>query len=135
MLLEDGLCYDQYVLLTKLLAFVLLHFVLQDQTCLLSRYLLTSYFYIPISYDEKDIFFAVSLEGPVGLHRTIQHQLLQLKRLKQPWVDATKVNKISKAHTVHAVRDRAAALVENHSCSQSPDLECGDGKPFPRRQH
>ena len=96
---------------------------------------MTSYFYIPISYDEKDIFFDVSLEGPVGLHRNIQHQLLQLKRLKQPWVDATKVNKISKAHTVHAVRDRAAALVENHSRGQSPDLECGDGKPFPRRQH
>ena len=34
-LLEKGVCYDQCVLLTKLLAFALLHFVLQRQTCLL----------------------------------------------------------------------------------------------------
>ena len=32
---EEGVCYDQCVLLAKLLAFALLHFVLQDQTCLL----------------------------------------------------------------------------------------------------
>ena len=37
------------------------------------RYLLTSYFCIPIAYDEKDIFFLVLvLEGLVGLHRTIE---------------------------------------------------------------
>ena len=36
MLLEKGLCYDQCLLLAKLLlAFALLHFVLQGQTCLL----------------------------------------------------------------------------------------------------
>ena len=35
MLLEEGVCYDQYILLAKLLAFALLHFVLQSQTCLL----------------------------------------------------------------------------------------------------
>ena len=35
------------------------------------RYLLTFYFCIPITYDEKDIFFLVLvLEGLVGLHRT-----------------------------------------------------------------
>ena len=35
-LLEDGVCYDQCLLLAKLLlAFALLHFVLQGQTCLL----------------------------------------------------------------------------------------------------
>jgi len=34
-LLEKGVCYDQHVLLVKLLAFALLHFVLQGQTCLL----------------------------------------------------------------------------------------------------
>ena len=34
-LLEEGVCYDQCILLAKLLTFALLHFVLQDQTCLL----------------------------------------------------------------------------------------------------
>ena len=43
-----------------------------------SRYLLTSSFCIPASYNEKDIFFLESvLEGLVGLHRTVQLQLLQ----------------------------------------------------------
>ena len=42
-----------------------------------SKYLLTSYFCIPVHYDEKDIFLGVLvLEGLVGLHRTIQLQLL-----------------------------------------------------------
>ena len=40
-----------------LLAFALLHFVLQGQICCYSRYLLTSYFCIPVPYDERDIFF------------------------------------------------------------------------------
>ena len=34
-LLEEGVCYDQCVLLAKLLAFDLLHFVPQGQICLL----------------------------------------------------------------------------------------------------
>ena len=32
---EEYVCYDQCILLAKLLAFALLHFVLQGQTCLL----------------------------------------------------------------------------------------------------
>ena len=36
-LLEEGVCYDQCVLLAKLLAFALLHFVLQGQRFLLLR--------------------------------------------------------------------------------------------------
>ena len=65
-----------------MLVFALVHFVLQGQTHLeiprVSRYLLTSYFCIPVHYDEKDIFLGVLvLEGLVGLHRTIQLQLLQ----------------------------------------------------------
>ena len=62
-----------------LLAFALLHFVLQGQTYLYSRYLLTSYFCILIPYDEKDFFggfLVLVLEGLIGLHRTIQLQLL-----------------------------------------------------------
>ena len=40
--------------------------------------ILTSFFCIPVPYAEKDIFFLVLvLEGIVGLHRTIQLQLLR----------------------------------------------------------
>ena len=43
-----------------------------------SRCFLTSYFCIPVPYNEKDIFFwMLVLKGLVGLHRTIQLQLLQ----------------------------------------------------------
>ena len=39
---------------------------------------LTSYFCIPVPYNEKDIFFGVLvIKGLVGLHRTVQLQLLQ----------------------------------------------------------
>ena len=41
-------------------------------------YFLTSYFCIPVTYNEKDIFLGVLvLEGLIGLHRTVQLQLLQ----------------------------------------------------------
>ena len=43
-----------------------------------SGHVLTSYFCIPVPYNEKDIFFWVLVVGHlVGLHRTIQLQLLQ----------------------------------------------------------
>ena len=49
-----------------------------------SRYFLTSYFCIPVPYNEKDIFFwllilegLIGLLSLVGLHRTVQLQLLQ----------------------------------------------------------
>ena len=59
-----------------LLAFVVLHSVLQ--ICLLLQVFFTSYFCIPVPYNEKVIFFWVLvLKGLVGLHRTIQLQLLQ----------------------------------------------------------
>ena len=78
-LLEKGVCYDQWVLLAKLY---------QPLPCFIpyskakfacySRCFLTSYFCIPVSYNEKNIFFWVLvLEGLVGLHRTVQLQLLQ----------------------------------------------------------
>ena len=60
-----------------LFAFALLHSVLQGQICLLLC-LLTSYFSIPVPYNEKNIFFWVLvLEGLVGLHRTVQLHLHQ----------------------------------------------------------
>ena len=71
-LLEKGVCYDQCVLLAKLLAFALLHSVLQGQICCYSRYFLTSYSCIPVPCNEKDIFFGLILKGLVGLHRTVQ---------------------------------------------------------------
>ena len=45
-----------------------------------SRYLLTSYFCIPVPYDENNIFslfLVLVLEGLVSLHRNVQLQLLQ----------------------------------------------------------
>ena len=59
-----------------LLAWALLHFVLQGQTCLLFWDLLNSSFCIPVPYDEKDFFFLLVLEGLVGHHRTDQLKLL-----------------------------------------------------------
>ena len=40
---------------------------------------MTSYFSIPVPYNEKDVFFflVIVLKGLVGLHRTVQLQLLQ----------------------------------------------------------
>ena len=81
-LLEEGVYYDQCVLLAKLLAFALLYLVPQGQPCLLLQvsldFLLLS---IPFPYDEKDIFFCLFLvlvlEGLVGFHRTFQLQLLR----------------------------------------------------------
>ena len=62
--------------------FALLHFVPKAKLACYSRYLLTSYFYIPVPYDEKDIFVGMLvLQGLVGLHRTIQLQLLQCYQL------------------------------------------------------
>ena len=56
-LLEKDVCYDQHVLLTKLLAFPLLHFVLQGQTCLLLQVSLDFLLCIPVPYTETDIFW------------------------------------------------------------------------------
>ena len=60
-----------------LLAFALLHSVLKAIFACYSRCFLTFYFCIPVPYNEKDIFFGCYLKGLVGLHRTVQLQLLQ----------------------------------------------------------
>ena len=60
-LLEEGVCYDQCVLLTKLLTFAPLHFVLQGQTCLLLQvisWLTTLAFQFPMM--KKTSFVGVS---------------------------------------------------------------------------
>ena len=89
-LLEEGVCYDQCVLLAKLLAFALLHSVFQGQICLLYpvfSWLPTFAFQSPIW--KGHLFGVLVLVGLVGFHRTIQLQLLQHywsgHRLGLPW--------------------------------------------------
>ena len=81
-LLEEAVCYDQCILLAKLYQ-PLPCFILYSKAkfACYSRCFLTSYFCIPVPYNEKDIFFVCGgvlvLQGLVGLHRTVQLQLLQ----------------------------------------------------------
>ena len=59
-LLEGGVCYDKCILLAELLlAYSLLHFVLEAKLAFYSRYFLISCFCIPVPCDEKDIFVVV----------------------------------------------------------------------------
>ena len=69
MFLEEGVCYSK------------------DKFVCFSRCFLTSYSCIPVPCNEKDIFFGVLvLKGLVGLHRTIQLQLLQHYWLGYTWI-------------------------------------------------
>ena len=82
MLLEEGVCYDQCVLLAKLYE-PLPCFILYSKAkfVCLSRCFLTSYFYIPVLYNEKEyLFWVLVLKGLVGLH-------IFLIRDKNPTVD------------------------------------------------
>ena len=57
-LLEEGICYDQRILLAKLYySLPCLILYSKAKFACYSRYLLTSYFHIPVFYDEKDIIF------------------------------------------------------------------------------
>ena len=78
-MLEEGVCYEPYVFLAKL-GYPLPYYILYSKAkfACYSRCFLTSDFCIPVPYNEKDIFFWVLvLKGLVGLHRTVQLQLLQ----------------------------------------------------------
>ena len=79
MLLEEGVSNDQGILLAKpLLAFVVLHFVIQSQTCLLLQVSLE--FLLLHSnplWWKGNIFGVLVLECLVDLHRTIRLHLLQ----------------------------------------------------------
>ena len=56
-LLEEGVCYDQCVLLAKKKkGFALLHSISKAKFTCYSRCFLTSYCSIPVPYNEKDIF-------------------------------------------------------------------------------
>ena len=71
MLFKEGVCYDQCVLLVKLLAFVLLHFVLQGQICLLLQVSLDLLLLHsnPLRLREH-LFLVLVLDDLIGLYRT-----------------------------------------------------------------
>ena len=58
-LLKEGVCYDQCVLLAKLLAFARFIPYSKAKFACYSTCFLTSYFFIPVTYNAKDIFFGV----------------------------------------------------------------------------
>ena len=61
-----------------LLAFALLHFVLQGQTCLLLQVSLNFlHWHSSLLWWKGHLFWLLVLEGFIGLHRTVQLQLLQ----------------------------------------------------------
>ena len=80
-LLEDGVCYDECVLLAKLfslLAFALLHFVLQDQICLLLQVSLDFLLlHSSPQWWKEHLFWVLVLEGLACHHKTIQLKLSQ----------------------------------------------------------
>ena len=77
-LLEDGVCYDQCVLLANSISLCPASFCTLRPNLPVTPCILTSYFCFPVPYNEKAIFFWVLvLEGLVGLHSIVQLQLLQ----------------------------------------------------------
>ena len=81
MLLEEGACYDQCILLANSVSLCPASFCTPRANFAVTPGLLMSYFCVPVHLDEKDIFCVcvcvLVLEDLVGLHRTIQLQLLQ----------------------------------------------------------
>ena len=77
-LLNEDVCYDQCVLLAKLYEH-LPCFILYSKAkfACYSRCFLTSYFCIPLQW-KGHLFWVLVLKGLVGLHRTIQLQLLHI---------------------------------------------------------
>ena len=80
-LLQEGVCYDQCVLLAKLcqeFAFDLLCFVLHGQICLLLQVSLDFLLLHPSPlYWKGHLFWVLVLEHLIGLNRTIHDQPLQ----------------------------------------------------------
>ena len=102
MLLEEDVCYVQCVLLAKLLAFALLHFVLQSQSCLLLQYLLTSYFLC----DEKDMILVLVIEG---------------------LIDCVHHNKLWKILEEMGIPDHLTGLLRNLYAGQEATVRTGNG--------
>ena len=78
MFLEEGVCYDQCILLAKRLVFALLHSAFQGQICLLLQVFLDFLLLHSSPLEWKGhLFWVLVLKALVGLHRTVQLQLLQ----------------------------------------------------------
>ena len=76
-LLEESVWYDQCILGKTLLAFDMLHFVLQGQICLLLQVSLDFLFLNQSLVMKRTSLLGVSSRGLLGLHRTVQLQLPQ----------------------------------------------------------
>ena len=66
-LLEEGVCYDQCVLLAQLLPLPCFILYYKGKFACYSRCFLTSYFCIPVPYNDKDIFFGCSKRSWPGI--------------------------------------------------------------------
>ena len=76
-LLEEGICYDQCK--QTLLAFVLLHSVLQGQICLLLQGFLDFLLLHPsLLWWKGHLFWALVLEGLISLHRTFNFSFFSI---------------------------------------------------------
>ena len=97
------LLWPMHSLDKTLLAFVLLHFVLQSQTCLLLQMFLDFLLLhsSPLWWKRLLIFMLV-LEDLVGLHRTVQLQLLRYYQLGQTW-NTVILNSLPWKQTDHSV--------------------------------
>ena len=89
-LLEDGVCYDQCVLLANFISFCPASFCIPRPNLPVTpgvSWLPTFAFQSPIM--KRTSFWVLVLKGLVGLHRTVQLQLLQCywlgHRLGSPW--------------------------------------------------
>ena len=90
---------------------------------------MTFYFCIPLPYDRKDIFFGGVLEGLVGLHRTIQLQLILGKikgrrrrgQQRMRWLDGllTQSTDMSLSRLQDMVKDREAWHAAVHGVTKS----------------
>ena len=129
-LLEAGVWKNQCVLLTKLLIFALLHFVFQDQICLLLQVFL-DFLLLHSSplWWKGHIILVLVLKGP---HRTIQLQLLwhywsghKLGLLKGlPWKWTEIILSLLRLHPSTAFQTllltiRATTFLLRNSCQQS----------------
>ena len=75
-LLEESVCYDQWALLAKLY-YSLPCFILYSKAkfACYSRCFLTSYFCIPVPYNEKDIFFCVCVSSKMFCRSSKNHSM------------------------------------------------------------
>ena len=133
-LLEEGVCFDQCILLAKL-CYPLPCFILYSKAkfACYSRYLLTSCFCIPVPYNEKDLFWVLVLEGLVWWsRRTCAHFLLQgLQNYNSLLGSMVGVKIISSKRTfasMPASQNRCRQCPWSHGRSLSTHTSAGDSR-------